>query len=100
MNGTDIAIPISVENNTGISGFSFCVDYDSTRLTLVSAETALNDGYKVVGTPEGHAVNLAWTSDSGFANNGIIAYLHFSVKENAVPGKRYCRSERMAAGTA
>ena len=89
MNETDIAIPISVENNTGISGFSFCVDYDSTRLNLESSEIALNDGYKVVGTPEGHAVNLAWTSDSGFANNGIIAHLHFSVKENAVPGKGY-----------
>ena len=89
MNETDIAIPISVENNTGISGFSFCVDYDSTRLNLESSEIALNDGYKVVGTPEGHAVNLAWTSDSGFANNGIIAYLRFSVKDNAVPGKGY-----------
>lgn len=89
MNETDIAIPISVENNTGISGFSFCVDYDSTRLNLESSEIALNGGYKVVGTPEGHAVNLAWTSDGGFANNGIIAYLHFSVKENAVPGKGY-----------
>ena len=89
INETDIAIPISVENNTGISGFSFCVDYDSTRLNLESSEIALNDGYKVVGTPEGHAVNLAWTSDSGFANNGIIAYLRFSVKENAVPGKGY-----------
>lgn len=89
MNETDISIPISVENNTGISGFSFCVDYDSTRLNLESSEIALIDGYKVVGTPEGHAVNLAWTSDSGFANNGIIAYLHFSVKENAVPGKGY-----------
>lgn len=89
LNETNIVIPISVENNTGISGFSFCVNYDTTRLSLENADIALSDGYKVTSKPDGYEVNIAWTSESGFANNGIIANLHFSVKENAVPGKGY-----------
>lgn len=89
LNETNIVIPISVENNTGISGFSFCVNYDATRLNLENADIALSDGYKVTSKPDGYEVNLAWTSENGFANNGIIANLHFSVKENAVPGKGY-----------
>lgn len=89
LNETDIVIPISVENNTGISGFSFCVNYDTTRLNLENADIALSDGYKVTSKPDGYEVNLAWTSENGFANNGIIANLHFSVKENATPGKGY-----------
>lgn len=89
LNETDIVIPISVENNTGISGFSFCVNYDTTRLNLENADIALSDGYKVTSKPDGYGTNLAWTSENGFANNGIIANLHFTIKENAVPGKGY-----------
>lgn len=89
MNDSDVVIPITVENNTGISGFSFCVNYDTTRLSLKSSEIALNEGYKVVGTPDSYAVNLGWTSDGILANNATIAYLHFSVKDSAVSGKGY-----------
>lgn len=88
-NNSDIVVPISIENNIGFSGFSFCVNYDTTRLQLEKTEIVLNDGYKVISSPSGYGVNIAWTSEKEFADDGVIANLHFSLKENAVSGKGY-----------
>lgn len=89
MNETDVVVPISIDKNTGISGFSFCVNYDTARLQLNSSEIVLADGYKVINQPAGYNLGLAWTSENRFTNNGVIANLHFSVKDGAVPGKGY-----------
>ena len=85
----EIVVPITVENNPGISGFSFCVDYDSDKLTLEKAQIEMADGYTVVAYPEGTGVNLAWTDANMLKTDGVIAKLYFSVKDNATPGKAF-----------
>ncbi len=86
---TDIVVPITVNNNAGFSGFSFCVNYDTSRLILEDTKILLEGGYKVIGHPEGYAVNIAWTSTDAYIQDGTIAELHFSLKDNANSGKAY-----------
>lgn len=86
---TDIVVPVTVKNNRGFSGFSFCINYDESRLILNSADILMDGGYKVVGHPEGYGVNIAWTSTEAYTENGTIAELHFSLKEKANSGKAY-----------
>lgn len=89
MNDTDVIVPVVVSNNTGLSGFSFCVNYDESRLAYKSAEIKIDGGYKVINHPEGYAICLAWTDENQYVQNTSIAELHFSVKSNAKPGKAY-----------
>ena len=86
---TDIVVPISVKNNPGFSGFSFCVNYDTSRLVLENTNITIDGGYKVIGHPEGYAVNIGWTSTETYTQDGTIAELHFSLKDNANSGKAY-----------
>lgn len=89
---TDIVVPITVKNNPGFAGFSFCINYDTSRLILEDTKILLEGGYKVIGHPEGYAVNIAWTSTDAYTQDGTIAELHFSLKENANSGKAYINS--------
>ena len=84
-----IVVPITIENNPGFSGFSFCVDYDSDKLILENAQIEMADGYKVVAYPEGTGVNLAWTDANMLGTDCTIAKLYFSVKDNIAPGKAF-----------
>lgn len=84
-----IDVPISVSNNPGFSGFSFCINYDKSRLELDSSEILLVDGYKVIRKPDEYDLELAWTSLNGNQSNDTIAILHFSIKDDATPGKAY-----------
>ncbi len=86
---TNITVPISVANNTEISGFSFCINYDTSRLTLENAEVLIADGYKVISYPDGYGINIAWTGATPYTANGDIANLHFSLKDNAKSGKAF-----------
>lgn len=86
---TDIIIPITVTNNPGFSGFSFCINYDTSRLILDDADIVIDGGYEVISHPEGYGVGLAWTNVTPYTSNGTIVELHFSVKDAAVSGKGY-----------
>lgn len=86
---TDIVVPITVNNNPGFSGFSFCVNYDTSRLVLESTNILLDGGYKVIGHPEGYGVNIAWTSTETYTEDGTIAELHFSLTDDPNSGKAY-----------
>ena len=56
---------------------------------LESTNILIDGGYKVIGHPEGYAVNIAWTSTEAYNQDGTIAELHFSLKDNANSGKAY-----------
>ncbi len=86
---TDIIVPISISNNDGFSGFSFCVDYDTTRLVLDNVEILIAEGYKVISYPDGYGVNIAWTDTTPYTANGEIVKLHFTLKDNVKSGKAF-----------
>lgn len=86
---TDIVVPITIKNNPGIAGFSFCVDYDTSRLVLKSADVLIDNGYEVIGYPEEYGVNIAWTSTETYAVDGTIVELHFSLTDNANLGNAF-----------
>ena len=79
---SQVAVDILLEDNPGIAGFSFCVNYDTEKLVLVESKINIEDGYKVVAQPTGYGVNLAWTGPSGFSEDGKIATLYFNIPKD------------------
>ena len=63
-----IAVDIRMRGNTGISGFSFCVNH-SNDLIFVGAEIEIVNGYKVIKEVSGYGVNLAWTDSTDYTGN-------------------------------
>ena len=61
-----VAVDILLQNNPGIAGFSFCVNYDTERLVLVNALIWLEGGYRVV-------------SNCGDDAGQTVHHLHFHI---------------------
>ncbi len=64
-----VAVDILLENNPGLAGFSFCVNYNTDKLVLVRAEVDIDYGYQVSAQLEDYGVNLAWTGVPGYAKD-------------------------------
>lgn len=87
--GDEVTISISIDNNPGIIGMKFNVNYDTSVLTLKSAESV---GFEsgVEFSPLDKVPFLVLWGDSTHGNNttnGKIAELTFKVSENAVEGE-------------
>ena len=77
-----VAVDIRLQDNPGIAGFSFCVNYDTEKLVLVESEINIENGYKVIAQPTGYGVNLAWTGLGGYFESGKIATLYFNIPKD------------------
>ena len=82
--GDEVIIPVTIEKNTGIAGFSFDVSYDNTILTLksVTGGSVLSTGQ--VST-NGNVIN--WYTTDNITENGEILKLTFIVAETAESGE-------------
>lgn len=83
--GMSVEVPISIENNAGISSLRFVIKYDNTVLTLTNISFPKNTGtYSSVPQPytENQTVNFV-SPLSAFSKTGLFATLTFSVNENA-----------------
>ena len=83
--GSDVQIPIIIENNTGLSSLKFLVKYDDTVLTLTNVTFPKNSGtYSSVPQPYSANQIINFVSPlSAFTKTGTFATLSFSVKQNA-----------------
>lgn len=84
MPGESIVVPVLIENNPGIAGFSFDLSYDDSILTLKSVTTgeALTAGQ--IST-NGNVVN--WYTMDNITTSGTILNLTFQVSDQAVAGE-------------
>lgn len=82
--GEEVIVPVTIEKNSGIAGFSFDVSYDNTILTLksVSGGSAITAGQ--VST-NGDVIN--WYTTDNITGNGEILNLTFVVAETAESGE-------------
>lgn len=82
--GDEVTIPVSIEKNAGIAGFSFDVSYDNTILTLKSVT-----GGNVLSTGQvstnGDVIN--WYTSDNVTGNGEILNLVFTVADTAKTGE-------------
>ena len=88
--GETISVPVSISNNSGLVQFYSTLNYDSTKLTLIS----ITDG--TVFTDDAHGNDLTkvpfslnWdmsTASENNTGNGTIVTLNFVIKSDTEPG--------------
>ena len=90
MVGKDVVIPVTIEKNSGIAGFSFDILYDENILTLksVTAGSVLSTGQVYTN---GNVVN--WYTTDNIMENGEILLLTFTIAEEAEAGVTQVRVE-------
>ena len=85
--GQTITIPVKINNNPGIMGFSVSVKYDKTALTPVSVSsgTILNGLFDdSIGTSEAGSFDVVWSGTENCTQNGILFNVTFTVNSNAI----------------
>lgn len=84
--GETVAVKFSIQNNPGISLFTFGIDYDKTKLTLKEINgNSLMGGSFSTNVEEDFILWMNYNGDSQF--NGAVFTAIFEVAENAVIGE-------------
>ncbi len=85
--GEEITVPVYIRNNTGLAGFGFEFEYDSSVLTPISVtngtliQSGLSDNLE--GDAASGSFKTIWYGTENLDGNGILMYLNFAVAENA-----------------
>ena len=84
--GEQITIPICIENNTGLMGFSFELSYDNKKLSPISIVNGdltstglLNDSIK---TSKDNTFKVNWSASDNVSGDGTLFNVKFNVLEN------------------
>ena len=85
--GKEVTVGISIENNPGIAGMTFALDYDKTRIELVGYEDSGMKGW-TIGVENAGA---SWAEIADYTDNGEILKLKFRVLDNAADGMAHIR---------
>ncbi len=83
--GESVTVPVSISGNTGIAGAVLSVTYDSslTLTNVTSGEAFSSLTFTKPGNLGANPINLTYDGQDADTSNGIIAYLTFSMPENA-----------------
>ena len=86
--GEQVSVNVKITGNTGLAYLKIKVAYDSSALTLISAEnTGLLGG--IYTTSQYTDVNpyvLQWMAAGNSVGDGVIATITFKINDGAVPG--------------
>ena len=80
--GSEVRVPITLENNPGIAYLKFKVSYDATRLTLTGFENGALSGW-TGGAASG---GFGWDDVQDSAANGTVLTLVFQINADAQEG--------------
>lgn len=92
VNGSTIAVPVNIINNTGISNLELNVSYDKNVLTnadIKASELLSNGTFNVAVSEETDdfiTQTITWSADSDMAKNGTIFTAYFTVSGDAIAG--------------
>lgn len=84
--GDEVEIPVTIENNPGITSFRFRVAYDMDGLELLSVEkgSVLKSGTLSSTTnKEAETMTFHWFAENNVVGDGEIVLLKFKLSENA-----------------
>lgn len=89
MQGEDIAVPVKISGNAGIMGFRINVTYDKDY--LVPLDVTCGDILSGVfdhniGIYDTSCFDVLWSGTENTNANGILFYIKFRIKENALKG--------------
>lgn len=92
--GDEVSVSVSLNNNPGIAGISFSIEYDKTRLELVGYENSGINGWTVIAENGG----ASWAEASNYTGNGEVLKLKFKVIDNAPSGFAEIKLTEVKAG--
>lgn len=81
--GRSFTVDLTLDENPGIMGLSFHLDYDSSVMEFVGAEDGALTGWTVNAKKN----ILVWDDDREHTNTGCLLKLKFRLKEDAAPGE-------------
>ena len=81
--GRSFTVDLTLDENPGIMGLSFHLDYDSSVMEFVGAEDGALTGWTVNAKKN----ILVWDDDREHTETGCLLKLKFRLKEDAVPGE-------------
>ena len=81
--GKEVTVGISIENNPGINGLSFKINYDKSKLSLTGYEDGTLSGW-IVGVGAGE--KAVWSNTSNSSVKGEVLKLKFTVLDSADEG--------------
>ena len=92
--GETITVPVTLNNNPGLAGFTFVVDYDESVLTptAITAGALLTEGTFISNLEQGipaeelESVAVYWSNDYNITENGELFNITFKVSDTAPKG--------------
>lgn len=77
INGQELTVYLSFENNSGIEGFQFRLNYDEAMLEAKSAVITIEGSdYKIVNLEKG-SIEFMWASTQAYTADGVFASVTF-----------------------
>lgn len=90
--GSDIVVPVTLEDNCGIAGFSMMIYYDSEYMSLYKIEAGditssgmLYDSIPDEGDDTG-SVKVLWNNTENITTDGVLYYVWFKVNSDIPDG--------------
>lgn len=92
--GSEVHVPVYIEDNPGIAGFNMHLDYDKDKLTLMSIERdeIIQDGRFETTLDESEnsvsdGVDIYWIDSDNITDDGVLFYAVFEVSDAATIGE-------------
>ncbi len=85
--GGSVDVPITIQNNPGIGGFSFDISYDESLLTLLSIEAGALIKDTGIFSTSGKIVSRHHTSSNNITSDGTLINLRFRINSSAERGR-------------
>lgn len=86
--GSTVTIPVTISDNTGFAGFTLCIDYNESVMTLtnISKGDLLNTSESGSFTKNVSGKTINWVDSTNITGDGELMKLTFTVDEDAAPG--------------
>ena len=86
--GDTVTIPVTISDNTGFAGFTLCIDYNESVMTLtnISKGNLLNNSESGAFTKNVSGKTINWVDSANIMGDGELMKLTFTIDGNAAPG--------------
>ena len=86
--GDTVTIPVTISDNTGFAGFTLCIDYNESVMTLtnISKGNLLNNSESGAFTKNVSGKTINWVDSANIMGDGELMKLTFTIDGDAAPG--------------
>ena len=86
--GDTVTIPVTISDNVGVAGFTLCIDYNESAMTLtnISKGSLLNTSESGAFTKNVSGKTVNWVDSVNITGDGELMKLTFTIDADAAPG--------------